>query len=100
VGGLEGHGPDRLLRSITVLPPARGKGFGKALAAALERLAGNNGAKRLHLLTTTAAPFFERLGYVAVDRSTAPAEISGSAEFAGLCPASAHYLVKDVRRSW
>lgn len=100
VGGLEGHGADRLVRSLAVLPPARGKGFGKAVAATLERLAGHDGAKRLHLLTTTAAPFFERLGYVAADRSTAPPDIGGSAEFTGLCPASAHYLVKDVRKSW
>jgi arsenate reductase len=100
VGGSEGRGPDRLVRSLAVLPPARGKGFGKAVAATLEHLAGNDGAKRLHLLTTTAAPFFERLGYVAADRSTAPPEISRSAEFVGLCPASAHYLIKDVRKSW
>jgi arsenate reductase len=100
VGGLEGRGADRLLRSLAVLPSARGKGFGKAVAATLERLAGYDGAKRLHVLTTTAAPFFERLGYAAADRSTAPPEISGSAEFAGLCPASADYLIKDVRESW
>jgi arsenate reductase (glutaredoxin) len=100
VGGLEGRGADRLVRSIAVVPTARGKGFGKAVAMTLERLAGEDGAKRLHLLTTTAAPFFERLGYGAADRSTAPVEISASAEFAGLCPATAHYMTKDVRRTW
>ena len=100
MGGLEGRGADRLVRSIVVGTAASGKGFGKAVAMTLERLAGDDGAKHLHLLTTTAAPFFERLGYVAADRSTAPADISSSAEFAGLCPATAHYLTKDVRRSW
>jgi amino-acid N-acetyltransferase len=100
VGGLEGRGADRLMRSIAVTPAARGRGFGKAAAVTLERLAGENGAKRLHLLTTTAAPFFERLGYVAADRSAAPAEIGASAEFSGLCPSTACYMTKDVRRSW
>jgi arsenate reductase len=100
VGGLEGHGADRLLRSLAVAPTARGKRFGKAVAMTLERLAGEDGAKRLHLLTTTAAPFFERLGYIAADRAAAPFEISASAEFAGLCPATAHYMTKDVRRTW
>jgi arsenate reductase len=100
VGGLEGRGADRLLRTVAVLPTARGKRFGKAVALTLERLAGEDGAKRLHLLTTTAASFFERLGYVAADRSAAPFAISSSAEFAGLCPATAHYMMKDVRRTW
>ena len=100
VGGLEGRGEDRLVRSIAVVPTARGKRFGKAVAMTLERLAGEDGAKRLHLLTTTAAPFFERLGYVAADRSAAPFEISASAEFVGLCPATAHYMTKDARRTW
>jgi arsenate reductase len=99
VGGLEGRDAERLVRSIAVLPAVRGKGFGKAVAMTLERLAGESGAKRLHLLTTAAAPFFERLGYVAADRATAPAEISGSAEFADLCPATATYLVKNVHPS-
>ena len=99
-GGLEGRGADRLVRSIAVVPAARGKRFGKAVAMTLERLAGEDGAQRLHLLTTTAAPFFERLGYVAADRSTAPVEISASAEFVGLCPATASYMTKGVRRSW
>jgi arsenate reductase len=100
VGGLEGRGADRLVRSVAVKPAARGKGFGKAVAITLERLAGDDGAKRLHLLTTTASPFFERLGYVAANRATAPAEISASAEFAGLCPAAANYMTKAVRRGW
>jgi amino-acid N-acetyltransferase len=66
----------------------------------LERQAGNERVKRLHLLTTTATRFFEQLGYVAADRSSAPPEVSQSEAFAGLCPASARYLVKDVRKSW
>jgi arsenate reductase len=100
VGGLEGTDGDRLLRSLAVAPASRGQGFGKAVAASLERLAGADGGKRLHVLTTTAAPFFERLGYAPADRASAPADIGNSAEFRELCPATACYLTKDVRKSW
>lgn len=99
-GGIEGSGPDRLLKSLVVLPGKRGCGYGKAMAEGLEGLAGEMGAKRLHLLTTGAAPFFEALGYAAAERNAAPAEIAGSAEFLGLCPASASYMVKSVRTAW
>ncbi len=99
-GGIEGNGPDRLVRSVVVLPERRGHRFGKAIVQSLERLAGEDGAKRLHLLTTNAAPFFETTGYAAADRDTAPVVIAGSAEFTALCPASARYMVKSVRTSW
>ena len=62
-GGLEGEGSDRLLRSIVVVPDRRRHGLGRVLVAALERQAHDLGVERLHLLTTTAAPFFRALGY-------------------------------------
>ncbi len=99
-GGLEGTGSDRLIRSITVMPERRGRKYGKAIAQSLERLAGDGGAKRLHLLTTGAAPFFERLGYEARERAEAPAAIAMSQEFKGLCPASATYMAKTVKTVW
>lgn len=95
-GGLEGHGPDRLIRSVVTAPARRGQGLGRALLAALEAAARQDGAERLHLLTTTAAPFFARNGYQAADRRTAPDAIAASREFISLCPASAAYLTKTV----
>ncbi len=99
-GGLEGDGVDRLLRSLAVLASSRGKGFGKAALAMLERLAETEGVKRLHVLTTTAAPFFQRLGFKPAGRHEAPAAIAATTEFTGLCPASARYLTKDLRLGW
>jgi len=99
-GGIEGAGPDRLIRSVVVAPERRGQAYGKAVAQTLERLAGEDGAQRLHLLTTGAAPFFARLGYEAKDRAEAPAAIAASEEFKGLCPASAAYMTKAVKTSW
>lgn len=99
-GGLEGIGPDRLLRSLLVLPDRRGRRHGEAAALALERLAGADGATRLHLLTRHAAGFFARLGYAPADRAAAPPAIAGTLEFGELCPADAAYLAKPVRQRW
>ncbi len=95
-GGLEGEGADRLLRSIVVVPDRRRHGLGRVLVAALERQAHDLEVKRLHLLTTTAAPFFRALGYADADRGAAPPAIAASREFTALCPASAAYLVKAL----
>lgn len=95
-GGLEGEGTDRLLRSIVVLADRRGHGIGQALVATLERQASDLGVERLHLLTTTAAPFFRTLGYADADRGAAPPTVAASREFTALCSASAAYLVKAL----
>ena len=95
-GGLEGEGADRLLRSVVILTDRRGHGLGQALVAALEQEARNLGVERLHLLTTTAAPFSRALSYVDADRGAAPQAVAASREFTALCPASAAYLVKAL----
>lgn len=61
--GLEGEGRDLLLRSLVVLADRKARGLGARVLAAAEIVAGNMGAARLHLLTTTAEPFFARNGY-------------------------------------
>lgn len=93
-GGIEGSGPARLIRSLVVVPGHRKSGVGTLLLRELERIAEANGAQSLHLLTTTAPEFFEARGYERRERSLAPRVISSSAEFEGLCPASAVYMVK------
>jgi amino-acid N-acetyltransferase len=95
-GGLEGDGPDRLLRSLVLLPAKRGRGLGGQALAAVEAAARDAGAARLHLLTTGAAPFFRANGYRDAARAVAPPEVQGSRQFAALCPASAAYLVKAL----
>ncbi len=62
-GGI-GAGPDALIRSIVVLPEARNRGYGVAVTEALVQQARESGVERLWLLTTSASPFFERLGWV------------------------------------
>ncbi|MCK6105178.1 MAG: GNAT family N-acetyltransferase [Brevundimonas sp.] len=94
--GLEGEGRDLLLRSLVVLADRKARGLGARVLAAAEIVAGNMGAARLHLLTTTAEPFFARNGYRTANRQTAPEAMRRTREFAGLCPASAAYLIKDL----
>ncbi len=48
-----------------------------------------DGAASAYLLTTTAAPYFERFGFTEVPRTSAPAALQASSEFASVCPASA-----------
>lgn len=96
VVGLETCPPAALLRSLAVATDARGQGLGKKLVAFAERQAREAGVKRLYLLTTTAADFFSKLGYAAADRADAPPAIRETAEFAGLCPATSAFMVKNL----
>lgn len=94
--GLEGEGRDLLLRSLVVLADQKARGLGSRVLAAAETAAGDLGAARLHLLTTTAERFFSRHGFVVADRASAPPVIRRTREFADVCPASAAYLTKDL----
>lgn len=86
---VEPYGEAGLLRSLAVAADARGRGLGARLVDAAEARARAAGLRTLYLLTTTAAPFFETRGYAAADRSDVPDAVRQSAEFAGVCPASA-----------
>ena len=62
--GLEGEGRDLLLRSLVVLADLKAQGLGSRILTAVEAVARDLGAEQLHLLTTTAEPFFTRRGDV------------------------------------
>jgi len=96
VVGLEVFGGEALLRSLVVEPSERGTGGGRLLVAAAEEHAHSQGVRSVYLLTTTAERFFGRLGFRRVDRDSAPATIRATREFAGLCPASAAFMVKRL----
>ncbi len=96
VVGLEVFGAEALLRSLVVEPSERGTGGGRLLVAAAEAHAHSQGVRSVYLLTTTAEPFFERLGFRRADRGGAPATIRATREFASLCPASAAFMVKRL----
>jgi amino-acid N-acetyltransferase len=87
--GLERYGRAGLLRSVTVAPRVRGSGLGRALVG--ERIAAARAAEleAVYLLTTTAAAFFRRLGFVDVTRADAAPVLSASSQFDGCCASAA-----------
>ncbi|MBU9414351.1 MULTISPECIES: arsenic resistance N-acetyltransferase ArsN2 [Burkholderia] len=93
---IEHCGTNALLRSLAVARGARREGLGRALVTAAEQNALAHGVRRLFLLTTTAADYFEKMGYQRVDRAVAPGEIQSSSQFASLCLASATCMTKPL----
>ena len=93
-GGYELHGEDALLRSVVVLPALRGRGLGHDVAESVLRQAAQAGARRVYLLTTSAAPFFERLGFSRSERAAAPESIRSTRQATSLCPSSAALMVR------
>ncbi|KKB77470.1 hypothetical protein VW35_15090 [Devosia soli] len=88
-GGYELYGQDALLRSVAVPQESRGTGAGRAVVEVMLREIGNAGGKRVYLLTTSAAAFFEHLGFVRTDRLDAPAAILGTRQASSICSSAA-----------
>jgi len=84
--GLEECGQDFLLRSMVILPEFRSQGFGREMTAATIARTSSAG---IYLATTTAAAFFEPIGFETVTRDSVPAPILSTRQLSGLCPASA-----------
>ncbi|MBY5589693.1 GNAT family N-acetyltransferase [Rhizobium leguminosarum] len=95
-GGLELRGETALLRSIVVLSDQQGFGFGHAITLGLLDQAQREGATAAYLLTETAAPFFQSLGFRPIARDEAPTEILTTRQAASLCPASAALMVRSL----
>ncbi len=96
-GGLEPYGDCALLRSVVVLSDKRGRGYGEAISRQMLDQAARDGARTVYLLTESATTFFECLGFVKVDRATAPATILQTRQAASLCPASAGLFTKTIQ---
>jgi amino-acid N-acetyltransferase len=87
--GLEDHGDDALLRSVAVVDEVRGRGVGARLVALALSTANERGLRSVTLLTTTAADYFTRFGFRAVDRDEVPERVRASDEFRSVCPSTA-----------
>jgi amino-acid N-acetyltransferase len=96
VAGIErcGGGEHALLRSVAVDSAWRSKGLGRTLVSRAIALAEERGARALYLLTTTAEHYFPGFGFRTVARDMVPADVQGTAEFRGACPASATVMVR------
>ena len=95
-GGLEVTGGDVLLRSIAIDPRHRGRGLGRKIARDVLERARLGGAVRAYLLTTSAASFFETIGFARIDRADAPDAVLRTRQASSICPASAVVMVKDL----
>ena len=84
-----------LLRSVVVDPSVRGQSLGQRLTIAAIEEARRLTLPALYLLTTTAAGFFPRLGFVPIIRDGVPPSVQQSIEFRSACPASA--VVMELR---
>jgi protein-tyrosine-phosphatase/N-acetylglutamate synthase-like GNAT family acetyltransferase len=93
---LEVYGADALLRSVAVDATMRGTGLGQALTRAALESARGKGVRRVFLLTETAADFFPRFGFAAIERSAAPESIRQTVEFASACPAGARVMMLEL----
>ncbi len=94
--GMEFHGSEALVRSLAVATAWQGRGLARELLEHAEAQALAAGQRRLHLLTTDAAGYFERQGYRQVERGEVPPAIAATAQFSELCPASAILMCKGL----
>jgi len=95
-GALQRFGSSALLRSVVVAEDHRGGGLGQMIVCELERLAHAAQITELILLTQTAAEFFARQGFRAIERTSAPRDMQTSEEFRSLCPSSATCMAKSL----
>ena len=94
--GLDIFNDCALLRSVSVVEDARGKGYGKLLNEQIEEFAKESGINCMYLITHTAKDFFDRQGYCVIDRTTAPDAIKQTEQFTGLCPSTAVVMKKRL----
>lgn len=95
-GGLELTDGYALLRSIVVQPRSRGQGAGRRITEQLLQQASELGIAEAHLLTTSAASFFEAVGFQRIPRETAPPQILATRQASSLCPASTVLLMRRL----
>jgi amino-acid N-acetyltransferase len=93
---LELYGRAALLRSVAVAPERQGQGLGQALTTAALELARQRGVRTVYLLTETAARFFPKFGFQAIDRADVDRAVLGSTEFTTACPASALVMAMSL----
>ena len=95
-GGLHIVGANALVRSVVISPTVRRGGHGRRILEGLASESSATGVTHLWLLTNDQAAFFKSCGFEVADRSTAPEAIRETRQFAGLCPATATFMRREV----
>ena len=86
--GFEQFNENALFRSMLVQPDARKRGYGSLIWNEAKSKLKEMGVRNVYLLTDTATSFFEKQGFVIVDRNSAPEAIAKTTEFIEFCPDS------------
>lgn len=94
--GLEVYPPFGLLRSAAVEPVRHGRGLGARLVDRLIVEARRRELRALYLFTPSAAGFFERRGFIRMERGALPDEVRASGQFTHSCGASAVTMVRRL----
>jgi len=97
-GGLEPAANYALLRSIVVKKQYRASGLARSISEYLISLAEAEGRQAVYLLTETAGPYFQKLGFTPLPRAEVPAAILQTRQFSALCPDGAGCLVMPLPR--
>lgn len=92
VVGLQNCDGTGLLRSLAVSPQYREHGIARQLCERVFEMTKERKLDSLWLLTTSAKDYFTRHAFETVSRDAAPAAIRSTAQFASLCPSSAHVM--------
>ena len=95
-GGLDLYGGDALLHSVLTLPPARHRGVGSLIVAALETEAMVAKCRSVWIVTAIAAPFFEMLGFAPCPHGDVPAPIAAAARLSSPGDDRVGVLVKHL----
>lgn len=97
--GVEIHDGYGLLRSVVVSPDWQGLGLGEQVVRDRLRWAEERKLRGVVLLTTTAAGYFPRLGFIPAAREDVPEAVRSSSEFTSVCPASAAVLWLNLQEA-
>ncbi len=97
VAGYERYGADVLLRSVAVAESWRSTGVGARLTTDRLAHAKSQGCEAAYLLTDTAERYWERHGFLKIDRQAAPRAITRSHEWSAACPVSATAMFRSLR---
>ena len=94
--GMEQYGQSALLRSMIVNPAFRNQGIASELVKTLTQYAQDRGVKNSFLITNTAEKYFQRFGFITIDKDLVEKAVLHSKEFNGLCPSSSAIMMKQL----
>ncbi len=97
IAGYERYGSDMLLRSVAVSESWRSAGIGARLTEDRLAHAKAQGCDTAYLLTDTARAYWERHGFLKIDRQAAPKAITRSHEWSAACPVSATAMSRSLQ---